>query len=183
MKEQENLYAEWFAVKNVYGILVTTYLETSRKYARCAKVNWRKNETNIFRDHSSNIRCHHRRRTLRRMVGFLCTTTSRSIHRMENRRNMNNIEHHNLERLIDCTTSINIKITFSFDQDYFEDNEEILEIIEYCESGDMGEFTDACLDEFLATIHQEFNDPPSGHSLGSINRPLGITLDTNITYD
>jgi hypothetical protein len=96
---------------------------------------------------------------------------------------MSDIARENLERLNDCASSISIKLSFWFDDDYFENDEEVQEIVNYCESGEMDEFTDAVVDEFLVLIHQHFFDPPYQSPMGSINRPMGITLDSHISYD
>jgi hypothetical protein len=117
------------------------------------------------------------------MVGFRRTTTHNCIPWLENRRNMSEISQHNLERLSDCGMSINLKLSFWFDQDYFETDDEAEETIHYTESGELGEFTDACVDEFLTLIHEHFSNPPYSSPLGSIEQPMGIILDTNVTYD
>jgi|TARA_B110001454_G_C12442180_1_gene318333 hypothetical protein len=96
---------------------------------------------------------------------------------------MSEISQHNLERLDDCLSAINLKLSFWFDQDHFETDDEIEEIIHYVESGELGEYTDACIDEFLTMMHEHFSNPPHGSPLGSLEQPMGIVLDTNVTYD
>ncbi len=96
---------------------------------------------------------------------------------------MSDITREGLDRLHDCATSISMKLSFWFDEDHFESDEEIQEIINFCESGEMDEFTDACIDEFLNMMHEHFFDPPYQSPLGSIDRPLGVTLDSHISYE
>jgi hypothetical protein len=117
------------------------------------------------------------------MVGIRFASSSGSIHRMENRRNMSQISKESLEKLHDLASSINIKLTFWFDEDHFETEEEILEAITYCEAGEFDTFTDQCIDNILGTIHTEFFDPPYQSSMGQLDRPMGVELDTNVSYD
>ena len=117
------------------------------------------------------------------MVGFRLPASHSSIRRMENRGTMTSPSASSVERLSECMTAISLKLSFWFDQDYFETDEEIEEVIHYCESGEMDEFTDACIDEFLSMIHEHFFDPPFQSPLGNIDRPMGIILDSHITYD
>jgi len=96
---------------------------------------------------------------------------------------MSQISKENMEKLQDLASSINVKLTFWFDDDHFETEEEVLELINYCELGEFDDFTDHCVDEIIETIHTEFFDPPQHSPMGQLNRPLGIMLDTSVTYE
>ena len=96
---------------------------------------------------------------------------------------MSEISREDFERLSDCSSSINLKLSFWFDDDHFETGEEVQEIVNFCESGEMNEFTAACVDEFLILIHEHFFNPPYQSPLGHIDRPMGITMDSHVTYD
>jgi len=117
------------------------------------------------------------------MVGIRRPTTHSRIRRLETGGTMTSPSAANIERLAECLTAINLKLSFWFDQDHFETDEEVEEVIHYCESGEMDEFTDTCVDEFLSMIHEHFFDPPYQSPLGHVDRPMGVTLDSNITYD
>jgi transcriptional regulator with XRE-family HTH domain len=116
------------------------------------------------------------------MVGIRCTSSSGGILGMEDRRNMSQISKESVEKLQDLASSIDVKLTFWFDDDYFETEEEVLELIHYCETGEFDDFTDQCIDELLSMIHTEFFDPPYQSRMGQLDRPMGIVLDTNVTY-
>ncbi len=116
------------------------------------------------------------------MVGIHCDSPTGSILRMENRRNMSQISKESIEKLQDLSTSIDVKLTFWFDDDHFETEEEVLELIHYCETGELDVFTDQCIDEITNMIHTEFFDPPHQSAMGQMDRPMGIVLDTNVTY-
>ena len=96
---------------------------------------------------------------------------------------MSQISKESLEKLHDLASSITVKLTFWFDEDHFETEEEILEAINYCEAGEFDTFTDQCIDNILGTIHTEFFDPPYQSSMGQLDRPMGVELDTNVSYD
>jgi hypothetical protein len=116
------------------------------------------------------------------MVGICFTPLSGGIPRMENRRNMSQISKENIEKLQDLISRIDVKLTFWFDEDHFETDEEVLEVINYCETGEFDSFTDQCIDELLSMMHTEFFDPPHQSRIGQLDRPMGIVLDTNVTY-
>ena len=89
----------------------------------------------------------------------------------------------NIERLDECLLNVNVKFSFWFDSSSFETNEEIENILHYCESGELEDLSDSYLDEFISMIHQEFFDPPHGSPLGMIDQPQGIQMDTEVRYD
>ena len=95
---------------------------------------------------------------------------------------MSQISKESMEKLQDLASSINVKLTFWFDDDHFETEEEVLELISYCELGEFDDFTDLCIDEILETVHTEFFDPPHQSAMGQLDRPLGIMLDTSVSY-
>ena len=96
---------------------------------------------------------------------------------------MSQISKESMEKLQDLASSISVKLTFWFDDDHFETEEEVLELISYCELGEFDDFTDLCIDEILDTVHTEFFDPPRQSAMGQLDRPLGIMLDTSVTYE
>jgi Fe-S-cluster formation regulator IscX/YfhJ len=95
---------------------------------------------------------------------------------------MSQISKESMEKLQDLASSISVKLTFWFDDDHFETEEEVLELISYCELGEFDDFTDCCIDEILDTIHTEFFDPPRQSPMGQLDRPMGIMLDTSVSY-
>tara|TARA_Y100001949_G_scaffold79326_1_gene67110 strand:+ start:458 stop:748 length:291 start_codon:yes stop_codon:yes gene_type:complete len=95
---------------------------------------------------------------------------------------MSQISKESMEKLQDLASSISVKLTFWFDDDHFETEEEVLELINYCELGEFDDFTDRCIDEILDTIHKEFFDPPYQSLMGQIDRPMGVMLDTSVSY-
>jgi len=95
---------------------------------------------------------------------------------------MSQISKESMEKLQDLASSISVKLTFWFDEDHFETEEEVLELINYCELGEFDDFTDRCIDEILDTIHTEFFDPPYQSPMGQIERPMGVVLDTSVSY-
>ena len=117
------------------------------------------------------------------MVGFRLPTSNSRICRMEDWRTMSQISKESLDKLQDLASSISIKFTFWFDEDHFETEEEVLELINYCELGEFDDFTDHTVDEILNIIHTEFFDPPYQSPMGQLDRPMGIVLDTNVTYE
>jgi hemerythrin len=96
---------------------------------------------------------------------------------------MSQISKESMEKLQDLASSMSIKFTFWFDDDHFETEEEVLELINYCELGEFDDFTDLCIDEMLNTIHTEFFDPPYQSPMGQLDRPMGIMLDTSVSYE
>jgi|TARA_R110000824_G_scaffold205924_1_gene390865 hypothetical protein len=96
---------------------------------------------------------------------------------------MTSITRETLDRLEECAAAINLHLTFWFDTECFHTEEEALEILQYCEAGEFADFTDTCVDELIGLIHTEFFDPPHQSPLATIDKPVGINLDTGISYE
>ena len=96
---------------------------------------------------------------------------------------MSHLSKGSMEKLQELSSEITIKFNFKFEDDMFETEEEVEEVIQYCESGEFDDFTDRCIDEILNLVHTEFFDPPWASPMGQIDRPMGVILDTNIFYN